>query len=146
VLHDQSQCPFCRRFMPDWGTPLPVKACNVCDRPLFLIPSLRGPGRLHILSAIDVTKIVMLPIVGGGTISFGMRGLSTDHFAATVAGALLFWGVIDVWDGTAGLKTDIDRVKKQVRQGAAVRKMSIAKSIFGLSSIVLGALGLLMLA
>ena len=52
--------------------------------------------------------------------------------------------MINVWDGTAGLKTGIDKVKKQIRRGAVARKMSIAKTIFGLSSCILGGLGLLM--
>ena len=122
MIEEQPQCPFCRRFMPEWGTPLPVKACDICDRPLFLFPSLMRKRRLHILSAIDVAKVTMLPIVGGATVSFGMGGLDPDQFAAAVAGALLAWGMIDVWDGTAGIKTEFDRVKKQVKRGSAARK------------------------
>ena len=93
MIEEQPQCPFCRRFMPEWGTPLPVKACDICDRPLFLFPSLLRKRRLNILSAIDVAKVTMLPIVGGATVSFGMGGLDPEQFAAVVAGALLAWGI-----------------------------------------------------
>ena len=141
----QAKCPFCRQFMTGWRSRYPAKACDQCDRPLFLMPSIFKRDHLAILSALDIAKVLMLPVVTGATISFGLGGLTPSEFAAVVAGALLMWGLIDVWDGTAGLKTGIDRVKKQVQKGGKARKTSVAKTIFGFSSVLLGALGLLLI-
>ena len=140
----EAQCPFCRGFMPGWRSAFPAKACDLCDRPLFLLPSLFRPDRLAILSAIDVVKVATLPVVAAAMISFGIGGMEADSFAQVVAGTLLTWGVIDVWDGTAGLNTGIDRVKRQLKHGYRARKMSIAKTIFGMSSVLLGGAGLLL--
>ena len=144
VDEPQVQCPFCRGFMPGWLSRYPGKACTLCERPLLLVPSASSVRHRSILSALDVAKVIMLPVMVGATISFGFGRPGIDGFAQIVAASLLAWGMIDVWDGTAGLKTGIDKVKKQIRRGAAARKMSIAKTIFGLSSTILGGLGLLM--
>lgn len=140
----QVQCPFCRGFMPGWLSRYPGKACNMCERPLLLVPSIRSPDHRTILSAVDVAKVAMLPLIGAGTVSFGMGDLTSEAFARIVAVSLLAWGVIDVWDGTSGLRTGIDKVRRQIRRGSTARKMSIAKTIFGLSSTVLGGLGLIL--
>lgn len=143
VDEPQVQCPFCRGFMPGWLSRYPGKACTLCERPVLLVPSASSVRHRSILSALDVAKVVMLPVMAGATISFGFGRLGIDRFAQIVAASLLAWGMIDVWDGTAGLKTGIDRVKRRICRGAVARKMSIAKTIFGLSSIILGGLGLL---
>ncbi|WP_297775866.1 hypothetical protein [uncultured Roseovarius sp.] len=140
----QAQCPFCRGFMTGWLSRYPAKSCDLCDRPLFLLPNIFRKHHLTILSALDVAKVVMLPVVAGATVSFGLGGLSVDAFARSVAAALLFWGLLDVWDGTSGLKTGIDRVKRRIRRDASARRMSAAKTFFGLTSVVLGGLGLLL--
>ena len=145
VDEPQVQCPFCRGTMPGWLSRYPGKACTLCERPLFLVPSLSSTRHRSILSAIDVARIIMLPVIAGATISFALGRLGIDSFAQIVAGGLLTWGMIDVWDGTAGLRTGIDKVKRQIRRGAIARKMSVAKTIFGLASTILGGLGLLML-
>ena len=130
--------------MPGWLSRYPAKSCDLCDRPLFLLPNIFRKRHLSILSALDVAKVVMLPVVAGATVSFGLGGLSVDAFARSVAAALLFWGLLDVWDGTSGLKTGIDRVKRRIRRDASARRMSAAKTFFGMASVVLGGLGLLL--
>lgn len=144
VNEPPAQCPFCRGFMPGWLSRYPAKACELCERPLFLIPAVSRRQHLAILSALDVAKVAMLPVIAGAIVSFGIGRLSAGSFAAAVAGALLLWGLIDVWDGTAGLKTGIDRVKRQVKRGGNARKMSVAKTLFGLTSVVLGGLGIML--
>jgi hypothetical protein len=143
VDEPQVQCPFCRGFMPGWLSRYPGKACTLCARPLLLVPSTSSVRHRSILSALDVAKVIMLPVMAGATISFGFGRLGIDGFAQIVAASLLAWGVIDVWDGTAGLTTGIDKMKKQIRRGAVARRMSVAKTIFGLFSINVGGLGLL---
>lgn len=130
--------------MPGWLSRYPAKACDLCDRPLFLLPNFFRRQHLSILSGIDAAKVIMLPLIAGATISFGLGGLSVDAFARSVAGALLLWGIIDVWDGTSGLKTGIDRVKRKIKRDGSARRMSAAKTFFGISSVVLGGLGLLL--
>jgi hypothetical protein len=130
--------------MPGWLSRYPAKACDLCDRPLFLLPNIFRRHHLSILSAIDAAKVIMLPLIAGATISFGLGGLSVDAFARSVAGALLLWGIIDVWDGTSGLKTGIDRVKRKIKRDGSARRMSAAKTFFGISSVVLGGIGLLL--
>ena len=140
----QPKCPYCLRYMRDWGTRAPAKQCELCDRPLILLPASLTHAKFRILSLVDVLKIIMLPIVGAGLVTFVTGTITTDGFARVIAAALLVWGSIDVWDGTAGLKTGIDRVKRQVRADGSARRMSLAKTIFGLASVLLGSLGLLL--
>ena len=121
--------------MPGWMSRYPGKTCTLCARPLFLLPFISSRHYRSVLSAIDVVKIIMLPVMAGATISFAMGRLEADSYACIVAGALLTWGMIDVWDGT---------VRKRICRGAVARKMSLAKTIFGSASMVLGAIGLLM--
>ena len=140
----QVRCPFCRGLMPGWMSRYPGKTCTLCARPLFLLPFISSRHYRSVLSAIDVVKIIMLPVMAGATISFAMGRLEADSYACIVAGALLTWGMIDVWDGTAGLRTGLDKVRKRICRGAVARKMSLAKTIFGSASMVRGAIGLLM--
>ena len=146
VIIDEPQvrCPFCRGLMPGWMSRYFGKTCTLCARPLFLLPFISSRYYRSVLSAIDVAKIIMLPVMVGATISFAMRRLEIDSYACLVAGALRTWGMIDVWDGTAGLRTGLDKVRKRICRGAVARKMSLAKTIFGSASMVLGAIGLLM--
>ncbi|MEM6409904.1 MAG: hypothetical protein AAF683_00045 [Pseudomonadota bacterium] len=146
VNEPPAQCPFCKTQMAGWLSRYPAKACDECERPLFRFPSIFRSDRLTIISVLDVAKVVTLPLIAGAMLSFGMGRLSADSFAQAVAAALLLWGMIDVWDGTAGIKTGIDRVKKQIKHGRGARKMSFAKTIFGISSTVLGAIGLLLVS
>lgn len=144
VDEPQVRCPSCRGFMPGWMSRYPGKICTLCERPLFLLPSISSRHHRSVLSAIDVVKIIMLPVMARATISFAMGRLDVDSYAQTVAVALLTWGIIDVWDGTAGLRTGMDKVRKRIHRGAVARKMSLAKTIFGSASMVLGVIGLLM--
>lgn len=136
------QCPFCGRLMASGTGRLDFADCEVCSRPMVkLAPTSQ---RVVVASVLDTGKVVMLPVVGGATMAFGIGSLSPDEYARWVAAALLSWGIIDVWDGTAGLRSGIDRIKKTVCNGKAARRRSIAKTIFGLSSAVLGSAGLMM--
>ena len=144
VDEPQVRCPSCRGFMPGWMSRYPGKICTLCERPLFLLPSISSRHHRSVLSAIDVVKIIMLPVMAGATISSAMGRLDVDSYAQIVAVALLTWGIIDVWDGTAGLRTGMDKVRKRIHRGAVARKMSLAKTIFGSASMVLGVIGLLM--
>ena len=142
----QIKCPYCRGIMPGWLSAGPAKSCEICERPLLRLPSLSSALHLAIISVIDLVKVAMLPFVGATLVLYGMDRITTDDFAACVAAALLLWGVFDVWDGTAGLNTGIERIKRQTRRGAQARRMSIAKTFFGISSTLLGALGLLLVS
>ena len=146
VDEPQIKCPYCRGMMPGWLSAGPAKSCEICERPLLRLPSLSNSLHLAILSVIDLAKIAMLPFVGSALVLYGMGRISTDNFAGCVAAALLIWGVLDVWDGTAGLNTGIERIKRQTRRGAQARRMSIAKTVFGVSSTLLGGFGLLLVS
>ncbi len=128
--------------------------------PMLARKRLKGPGGIHLprnRSARGITRHRRISHPGNrkeegtnnveeddATISFAMGRLEADSYACIVAGALLTWGMIDVWDGTAGLRTGLDKVRKRICRGAVDRKMSLAKTIFGSASMVLGAIGLLM--
>ena len=97
-----------------------------------------------ILSVIDTGKVALFPIIGGAIIAFGMGNLSSDNFARIVALALLAWGVVDIVDGTAGIETNVDRVRRKVRADRLARRSSISKLLFGGASAALGAVGLIL--
>lgn len=120
-----------------------VSACDVCRRPLLLLPSTQR-FRFKILSLIDVAKVLLLPVAGGAIIAFAMGNLSSDGFARIEALMLLAWGVIDIVDGTAGIETNVDRVRRKVRSDIVARRSSISKLLFGGASAALGAVGLIL--
>jgi hypothetical protein len=102
------QCPYCLSFMRGWFSRYPAQTCERCEQSIVLIPSVRHRDKLTILSATDVAKVVMFPLIVGGVVSFAPDRISADMFAAIVAGARLCWGVMGVWDGTARHSTRID--------------------------------------
>jgi hypothetical protein len=95
-----------------------------------LVPASLIHRRYRIFSLVDLTRIVMLPLIGGAIVAFVLGRVLPDTFARIVALTLLVYGVLDVWDGTAGIESGRDRV-------------SIGKTVFGGASIALGAVGLL---
>ena len=137
------RCAYCRDMMTAWPRGAFVSTCNVCRRPLLLLPS-RHRSRFKVLSLIDVAKVMLFPVIGGAIIAFGMGNLSSGGFARIVALMLLAWGVIDIVDGRAGIETNVDRVRRKVRADIAARRSSISKLLFGGASAALGAVGLIL--
>jgi hypothetical protein len=108
-----------------------------------LVPASLVHRRYRIFSLVDLTRIVMLPLIGGTIVAFVLGRVLPDTFARIVALTLLVYGVLDVWDGTAGIESGRDRVRKRIRRDRAARRVSIGKTVFGGASIALGAVGLL---
>ncbi|WP_141521675.1 hypothetical protein [Novosphingobium sp. PC22D] len=100
-------------------------------------------GRYRVVSFIHLARIATLPIAGGVIVAFAMGLLHPIEFARAVAGVLLAYGAIDIWDGTAGLESRIERVGAHLQRLAAARRTSVFKILFGGSSLLLGAIGLL---
>jgi len=137
-------CAFCGDPLASWPRRAPVMTCRSCRRPLVLVPASLIERRYRIFSLVDLTRIIMLPLLGGAIVAFVMGRVMPDTFARIVAMALLTYGVLDVWDGTAGIESGRDRVRRRIRNDRAARRVSIGKTVFGGASIALGAVGLLM--
>lgn len=137
-------CAFCGDPLAFWPKGLPAMTCRSCRRPLLLIPASLFERRYRILSVLELARIVMLPLIGGVIVAFGMGRMMPHTFAHFVALALLVYGVLDVWDGTAGIESGCDRVRRRIRNDGAARRVSIGKTIFGSASLALGAVGLIM--
>lgn len=138
------RCAFCGDFMPFWPPGAPATTCTSCRRPLILFPASLRRARYRILSVVDVAKVILLPVVGGAVVAFGLARMTPLAFANVVSIALLVWGTIDVWDGTSGLESGVDRVRRKIRSDRTAKRISIAKTLFGGASIALGAVGLLL--
>lgn len=143
-VQSRPRCAFCGDFLAFWPRGAPATTCPSCRRPLLLIPASLRRGRYRILSVVDVAKVLLLPVVAGAVIAFGTARMSPSAFAYIVSFALLAWGTIDVWDGTSGLESGIDRVRRMIRTDRAARRISTAKTLFGGASLALGAVGLIM--
>ncbi|KHL24290.1 hypothetical protein PK98_15120 [Croceibacterium mercuriale] len=118
--------------------------CGSCRRPLMLVPASLVERRYRIFSLIDLSRIVMLPLLGGAIVAFVMGRVMPDTFARIVALALLTYGVLDVWDGTAGIESGCYRARRGVRKDRVGRRIAIGNTVFGGAAIALGAVGLLM--
>lgn len=136
-------CPFCSDALAIWPSGSPVTTCRSCRRPLVLLPASLVHRRYRIFSLVELTRIVMLPLVGGAIVAFVLGRVMPDTFARIVALTLLAYGVLDVWDGTAGIESGRDRVRRSIQNGRAARRVSIGKTVLGGASIALGAVGLL---
>jgi hypothetical protein len=110
---------------------------------LLVVPSVKGVGEFLLLNMVDVAKVLMMPIVLGGTIAFFIGRIDAYDFARVVAFSLLVWGVIDVFDGTAGLKTGLDKDGRYVRNSLPAKQRSLIKTAFGIASCLVGGIGLL---
>ena len=137
------RCPFCTEPLASWPGGAPVSTCRSCRRPLVLVPASLVHRRYRIFSLVDLTRIVMLPLIGGTIVAFVLGRVVPDTFARIVALTLLVYGVLDVWDGTAGIESGRDRVRRRIKNDRAAKRVSIGKTVFGGASIALGALGLL---
>ena len=137
-------CPYCGAFLPYWPRGAPAALCVHCRRPLVIVPASTTLDRFRIFSVFHLAKIAVLPVVGGLIVAFATARLSPDAFAYGVSLALLAWGSLDVWDGTSGLESGLDRVRRNVRTDRAAKRSSISKTVFGSASIALGAAGLLL--
>jgi hypothetical protein len=135
------ECPFCKGVIELRPARLRLAECRLCGRPLAF--ARVTTGRAFVANLLDVAKVGMLPLVGGVTAAFALAYIDPHSYAAWVAGALLAWGMIDVWDGTAGLRTHVDRDPSGVLVQAEAKWRSIAKTVFGVTSTVLGGAGLL---
>ncbi len=139
------RCAHCGDFLPFWPSRAIASICPRCSRPLALVPASISVARFRIFSVLHAAKIVLLPVVGGAIVAFGLARMTPSAFAYTVALVLLAWGVIDVWDGTAGLESGIDKRGRSIYTGKPARRLSVAKTIFGAASLALGAAGLILI-
>lgn len=137
------RCPFCADPLASWRGGAPVSTCWSCRRPLVLVPASLVHPRYWIFSLVDLTRIVMLPLIGGTIAALVLGRVLPDTFARIVALSLLVYGVLDVWNGTAGVESGRDRVRKHIRRDRAARRVPIGRTVFGGASIALGAVGLL---
>ena len=137
-------CAFCGDPLAFWPQGMPATTCKSCRRPLLLIPASLLEPRYRIFSVVDLARIVMLPLIGGAIVAFVTGKVVPGTFAHFVAFALLVYGMLDVWDGTAGLESGCDRVRRRIRNDGAARRVSIGKTMFGSASLALGAVGLIM--
>jgi hypothetical protein len=135
------ECPFCKGVIELRPARLRLAECPLCGRPLGFARVTQN--RAFVASLLDLAKVGMLPLVGGVTAAFALAYIDPHSYAAWVAAALLAWGMIDVWDGTAGLRTHVDRDPSGVLLEVEARWRSIAKTVFGVTSTVLGGAGLM---
>ncbi len=136
------ECPFCKGVIELRPARLRLAECSLCGRPLAF--GQITAKKAFVASLLDLAKVAMLPLVGGVTAAFALGYIDPQAYAGWIAGALLAWGVIDVWDGTAGLRTHVDRDPRGVLMEAEARWRSIAKTVFGVTSTLVGGAGLLM--
>lgn len=135
------ECPFCKGVIELSAARLRFAECPRCGRPLAFARVTQN--KAFVASLLDLAKVAMLPLVGGVTAAFALAYIDPQAYAGWIAGALLAWGVIDVWDGTAGLRTHVDRDPSGVLMEAEAWWRSIAKTVFGVTSTLLGSVGLL---
>ena len=135
------ECPFCNGVIVLRAHRLRLVECPRCGRPLAFARVTHN--KAFVTNLLDLAKVAMLPLVGGVTAAFALGHIDPQAYAGWIAGALLAWGVIDVWDGTAGLRTHVDRDPSGVLMEAEAWWRSMAKTVFGVTSTLLGSAGLL---
>ena len=141
---NRPKCPYCGSLLAYWPARTLATNCSACCRPLMLVPASLHLHAYRILSVIDAARIAMVPLIGGAIVAFALGYLSPSAFAYAVSIALVVWGGIDVWDGTAGVESCLDRLSGRIRLRTAAKRSSISKIVFGATSIVLGVIGILM--
>ena len=138
------ECPFCNGVIELRAHRLRLAECPRCGRPLAFARVTHN--KAFVTNLLDLAKVAMLPLVGGVTAAFALGHIDPQTYAGWIAGALLVWGVIDVWDGTAGLRTHVDRDPSGVLMEAEAWWRSMAKTVFGVTSTLLGSAGLLVVS
>lgn len=138
----RTRCPYCLHVLQPWHRHRTLGICSACRRPLALLPAIANPRAYRLWNVMNVLYIVTLPIIGGALISTAIGDLPPRELVTVVAIMLLLWGSADLWDGYAGIRTQIVRSRKIVHQGTAARRRFIPKAIAGATSLVLGVVGL----
>lgn len=138
----RAQCPYCRRVLRPWRGRRLFGLCGECRRPLALVPDPLRPPAYRLWNLLGIVYIVTLPIIGGALISFAIGDLPPRELVLVVAIMLLVWGATDLWDGYAGIRTQLARSRKTVHEGRMAKRVSIPRALAGTAALGLGLLGI----
>lgn len=133
------KCPCCGTVVNTVPRPLSIDPCEICGRPLALIPWGRTYRLYNVLDFIGRLHGVGTLILVLGFVFSNMTALA---FAKAFTILLFIVGSVLITDGVIGFRTAIDRSWNFIRRGSSARLYATGKIISGTAGLVLTTVGL----
>lgn len=136
-------CPLCRSVVEYWPPNQPLQECKRCMRPLALFPVMKSKIRAYrIIPVYAVGKHVSAIVALTALLSISANILHLKVLATLAVSAFLVRGAIEIADGMAGYRSQIDFSWSQTRQDGIARRYSVAKIAVGGFLLGLGIVGI----
>lgn len=136
------KCPCCGTVVNTVPRPLSIEPCEMCRRPLALIPIMPWRHTYRLYNVLDLVG----RLHGVGTLilvlGFAFSNMTALAFAKAFTILLFIIGSILITDGVIGWRTAIDRSWNFIRRGSSARLYAAGKIVSGTAGLVLTTLGL----